>query len=330
MYVIDTENVHQVLPEGCRLIRDHHQVSDSRNGKVWVLDAPLTTVYRRPKERVLFWAARDANPFFHLMECLWMMSGRRDVAWISQFSSNIANYSDDGELFNGAYGHRWRHFFGVDQLSKIIANLRTTPTCRRQVLAMWSAHDLLNQKTKDVPCNTQAMFQIDPSGKLNMMITNRSNDMIWGAYGANAVHFSFLLEVMASFIDVPVGNYTQVSMNTHVYERHFSLVQDLARIAPDVMAGEQPKDSCLYSAGMVSTYPVVKDFRWFSDLELFMSDATRGFSNPFFPEVAIPMRDAYLAWRSKRPDQTPLQILSQCAATDWQKAGKEWLERRAR
>lgn len=337
MEVIDAVNVHQALPEGCKLILENSWERQSRNGKVKVLREPLTTVYRRPTQRVLFWPERDANPFFHLMESLWMLAGRRDVAWINRFSSNIAQFSDDGEVFNGAYGHRWRHYFGVDQIPEIIKNLRVNRDCRRQVLSMWSARDLTHQDTRDVPCNTQAFFQVSSVGHLDMMVTNRSNDMIWGAYGANAVHFSVLLEVMAAFIGVPTGTYRQVSMNTHVYERHFALAEKLASQAADVMGGQRPWDHCPYKepghndgSKVIEPYPMVENFNWFRDLDAFMEGTTRGYSNSFFPEVALPLQESWMIFKEKGPGylERAKQRAADCQATDWRKAAVEWLERR--
>lgn len=333
MEVIKVWNVHEALPEGCRLMREKGVPTSTRNGPARVLPSPLTTVYSSPKQRVLFWRERDANPFFHFFECLWMFAGRRDVKWIAEFSSNIANYSDDGVTFNGAYGHRWRRFFGFDQLEQIIQRLRADPNCRRQVLAMWSARDLKHQDTKDVPCNTQAFFQVSPYGKLDLMVTNRSNDLIWGAYGANAVHFSFLLEVMAALIDVPMGRYIQVSMNTHVYDHHWPLVLSLANQAPDVMSGGRHEHKDPYMLLEVEAYPVVdRPNNWMADIGAFMDGATRGYSNPFFTEVALPLLDSWRTWkamkdRPKRIDAA-LEPLAHCAATDWRRAAREWLERR--
>jgi hypothetical protein len=54
----------------------------------------VVTQYIRPTERVLFSPRRDANPVFHLMEALWMLAGESEVAWLSQFSSNIASYAE--------------------------------------------------------------------------------------------------------------------------------------------------------------------------------------------------------------------------------------------
>jgi hypothetical protein len=51
-----------------------------------------------------------------------------------------------------------------------------------------------------------------------MTVFCRSNDLIWGAYGANAVHMSILQEYVACGLARPVGHYWQVSNNYHVYE----------------------------------------------------------------------------------------------------------------
>jgi hypothetical protein len=48
--------------------------------KVLVSQTPVVTCYSAPTQRVLFSPMRDANPFFHLMEALWMLAGRDDVA----------------------------------------------------------------------------------------------------------------------------------------------------------------------------------------------------------------------------------------------------------
>src|SRR5262245_36160296 len=73
----------------------------SRNGPVLRLPTPLMVVYDRPNERVLFDSFRNANPFFHLMEGIWMLAGRNDLEFVAQFASNLRNYSDDGRSIHG-------------------------------------------------------------------------------------------------------------------------------------------------------------------------------------------------------------------------------------
>ena len=73
MKVIRARNVHEALPEAVRYLALYGVEAESRNGKVLLAPEPVTTVYERPKERVLFWPQRDANPFFHFYEGLWML-----------------------------------------------------------------------------------------------------------------------------------------------------------------------------------------------------------------------------------------------------------------
>jgi thymidylate synthase len=144
---------------------------------------PVIITYTHPQERVLFNRARDANPFFHLYEAIWMLAGRNDVAPLAYFNSKIADIaSDDGKTFNGAYGHRWRHHRSdissdplnialthaphwtkeTDQLGLIIEHLKKNPRSRRVVLQMWNVEDdLLNvDTTKDCCCNTHVYFAL--------------------------------------------------------------------------------------------------------------------------------------------------------------------------
>ena len=111
MRVIKTRNVHDALPKGLDLLYGEHYKQDSRNGTVYKAKSPVCTVYDNPQERVMFWPERDANPFFHFMEGLWMLAGRNDLEFVKQYNKGMARYSDDGETLHGAYGWRWRNWF---------------------------------------------------------------------------------------------------------------------------------------------------------------------------------------------------------------------------
>ncbi len=334
MMTIRVDNVHQALPEGCRMMLEHGIVRKTRNGLAKQLPEPLTTVYLKPAERVVFWPERDANPFFHFFECLWMMAGRNDVEWISQYNSKIDQFSDDGISFNGAYGYRWLHHFGFNQLQEIALQLHENPNCRRQVLTMWDALDLTRFHSKDVPCNTSAYFQRSVRGELDLMVTNRSNDLIWGAYGANAVHFSFLLERMSEWAAMPMGRYYHVSMNTHLYERHYELAEKLAQRAPKLPDGRHT-DLDPYACGDVAPYPIAQfalPREWNADLTKFMEGSNGLYDDPFFTFVATPLAEAWAIFKSKKgePDRIDkaIQAVSRCEATDWRNASIEWLLRR--
>jgi hypothetical protein len=223
---------------------------------------------------VLFHPERDANPFFHLYESLWMLAGRNDVAGPLKYAKQMAAYSDDGETFWGAYGWRWRRAFpgagignyAADQLRSIAEALRKNPEDRRQVLQMWHSEKDLAAVGKDVPCNLTATFQTSYDGKLDLVVFNRSNDIVWGCYGANAVHFSFLQEYMARWVGLPVGTYTQVSVNWHGYLNTLAPLSGLRPGELDYIGN--PYTALLYPATGQVTIPKAKvvpmpdDIKW--------------------------------------------------------------------
>src|SRR5262249_6139538 len=145
----------------------------------------------------------------------------------------MADFSDDGMTLHGAYGHRWLHTpdlspeqlpASLNQLRVIAKTLRENPDDRRCVVEMWNTRNDLGRNGKDLPCNLVLTFQRNFNGALDLTVFCRSNDIIWGAYGANAVHFSMLLEYMALWIGCPIGVYRQVSVNWHGY---FNTLQPL-------------------------------------------------------------------------------------------------------
>lgn len=333
--VIKVRNVNEAFVEGITHLLEVGERRPSRNGTVIVAPHPVITEYLQPTERVLLSPLRRANPFFHLMESLWMLAGRNDVEFVKKFNKRISSYSDDGVYFHGAYGHRWKVAFGTDQISKIIRLLHACPNSRRAVLTMWSSGlDLRDEEyVLDVPCNTQAYFGIN-NGKLDMTVTCRSNDAVWGAYGANVVHFSVLQEYVAAGLGVEVGVYRQFSNNFHAYTDVYS-EEKLEAIVEDV------KGRNLYTFFDTYTVPVVRSFAqfnyelgWFFESPPKEEEANTAeecvhinngqYSEPFFREVVVPM---YLAWLSyKRKDSLRvLAFLSCVSADDWRIAARYFL-----
>lgn len=342
MHVIKARNVNEALYRGIQYLQVEGIEEQSRNGRVLVAPGPVCTVYSHPRERVLFSPARDANPFFHLMESLWMLAGRNDLEFPRRFNSKFGEYSDDGVTVPGAYGYRWRRYFAYDQLNALIVELKANPESRRAVLAMWdggagdlydagaaddfggtSGGDLARARngSKDVPCNTHVYFDVR-AGVLNMTVCCRSNDIIWGAYGANAVHFSVLQEYMALRIGVAVGEYRQISNNYHLY--------------PDVIGGTrlvniqfdhfEPNELLI----KIPLFAVGFEDEFHRDLGRFMSGDVIyneiGWRTMFFADVARPM---YISWMERKNKQSDgLEWVRKIRDEHWRKACVEWIERR--
>lgn len=398
----------------------------SRNGNVLMIDEPVTVTYSHPKERVLFNAARDANPFFHLYEALWMLAGRNDVAPLAYYAKQMREYSDDGGTLNGAYGYRWRSQWSeerqshTDQLQIIINHLKHNPTSRRAVLQMWNVEDDLlkigggychkccsyGRRTtegrvfvatndpehenlaecpdcvgtgkwkgsKDVCCNLSVMFSLRPQlGKvegwyaekdaahswatrkfgtkyqvqhkdgnyevrpltylLDMTVTNRSNDMIWGMLGANYVHFSILQEYVAAHIGVEVGRYNHFTNNLHVYEWNWK--------PKEWLKAEANQDKYLvgyeYDEPGYTHFPLIQDPKVF-DLELsrFVAnfDGSDGrvcgagcWMDPFLEYVGRPMMWAFRHYK-EGAFNSALQYCTEIKADDWRVAADAWIRRR--
>lgn len=327
--VLTVRNVNEALPYAVQYLADPRALPVTPRGAPTLeWPTPVTTCYVRPRERVLFLAARDANPFFHLFESLWMLAGRRDVEFPAAMVKRMVEFSDNGRYFNGAYGHRWRVWFGRDQLEEIIEELQRNGASRRVVMGMWDPQQDLGLDSKDLPCNTHLYFKVR-DGKLRMTICCRSNDVLWGAYGANAVHFSILQEYVASRLNVDVGTMYQLSDSWHIYTggaggELWARLLDL----PSRVLEYDP-----YAAGVVSPMPLgVGESRgaWDADLRCFFAlwDAgaaghveAKEFLTPWWRDTAVPM---WRAWYHRRADE----LRGEGMATDWQTAGLQWLSRR--
>jgi thymidylate synthase len=227
MLVIRARNVNDAMPKALQNLGWAGIKRESRAGTVIEYPEPVATVYQQPRERVLFNPHRDANPFFHFFEALWVLAGRGDVGFLARFNVRMREFSDNGKTFHAPYGRRLRSMARKtidvtkgetdDQVSLVCKMLRDSPQDRRAVLQIWDAGWDLGASSKDIPCNDMVFCKRGPEGELNIRVCCRSNDAVWGAYGANAVQFSVLQEYMAAHIGCPVGTYTQISDSLHVY-----------------------------------------------------------------------------------------------------------------
>lgn len=347
MRCIRVSNVNQALPEGLRWLTGYNgETEDSRNGPVQVSNQPVTTIYDDVTHRVLFSPVRNANPFFHVMESLWMLAGRNELPMIAQFNKQMAAYSDDGgKTQPAAYGYRWRNFFGYDQIEAIVKELIANPASRRCVLAMWNPggdrdNDILiglndlyaaMNGSADVPCNTHCYFRVH-NNVLNMMVSCRSNDILWGAYGANVVHFTMLQEYMAAKIGIKPGKLTQVSWNYHFYTDVVGSEQKVKELIIDCEAND------LYTSRVLRPMPLIQDPIAFDVelpkfIELLEPGAIKGYEAPLFSEpflgfVAMPMLRAWQEYKAGdlvEAEATCRRIM----ADDWRLAATGWMERRA-
>lgn len=339
--IIDARNVNDALVQGLWWLAVSGRETQSRNGPVLVAPGPVITHYRKPQERVLFNGIRDANPFFHLYEAIWMMAGRNDSAAVARYAKTMESFAEQGVL-NGAYGHRWRHHFGYDQLMGVVSELGANPESRRVVLEMWdpSMYGDFYKAThgsKDVPCNTHVYFGIDGTG-LNMTVCNRSNDMIWGGYGANYVHMGVLQEALAAALGVPVGSYYQMSNNFHIYPERPDTERLISKVPPEPGYSVHTYNVNICSDDRYETEGVsfMPMFQVPYALGRFLEVAERLAEEPTRTEpgdplwvkgVFVPLMKAHRAYKDGDYDGANREM-DNVASADWHAAGVEWLKRR--
>lgn len=327
MQVINARNVEEALRLGIMAINGNAVAVPSRGGDTLEVPWPVATVYDRPRERVLRCPVRDANPFFHLFESLWILSGREDVAWLAQFNARIAEYSDDGVRFHGAYGARLKA-----QIKPLLKLLKQDPGTRRAVLQIWDWMRDLGTDSKDIPCNDMIMLKVR-DGHLSMRVLCRSNDMLWGAYGANAVQFSMLQEYLADKVNLRVGTLTQVSDSFHVYTGGAG-----GKVWERVRSNFGMPGPVMYPPAEVSRVTPLRagGNDWDRDLYDFMEDAASPYRVPaagdyrttYFQAVVVPMAVAYRIYKEDGA-RSALQRVKLDHGFDWHLAAREWLERRA-
>lgn len=185
-----------------------------------------------PRQRWIISRKPAINPAFAIAEIVWILNGRNDSAFVNSWNGQLPQFAGSGECYHGAYGFRLRKHFGIDQLERAYSALSANPDSRQIVLQIWDPiADLPDSKGKpantDVPCNIASLLKIR-NGKLDWSQIVRSNDLFRGV-PYNFVQFSTLQEVLAGWLGVEVGCYTQLSDSLHLYERDFAALTSYSR-----------------------------------------------------------------------------------------------------
>ena len=175
-----------------------------------------------PRQRWIVSREPPINMAFALAEIVWIMRGRRDLAFLHFWNKNLRKYVGPGPELNGAYGHRLRHNLGFDQLNRVYKAIKNDNNTRQAVLQIWDSRKDIprpdgSPADPDIPCNLLSMPKLR-NGKLEWLQVIRSNDMFLGL-PHNFVQFTCMQEVLAGWLGVECGTYNQVSDSLHVYDR---------------------------------------------------------------------------------------------------------------
>lgn len=341
MLTIKDRNVNHILPIALMYLREGHTRRIAPRGQPTIeIVGPVATVYKDPRERVMFDPLRNANPFFHFFEALWILDGREDVRFLVEFNRKMAEFSDDGVRFHAPYGYRLRKGYAFDQIETLITLLKKDPDTRQAVLSIWVPTRDLGVSSRDVPCNDMIFVKVR-DGNLCMTVFCRSNDAIWGAYGANVVQFSMLQEYLAARVlgsGCMVGEYTQISDSLHVYESNPFWQAHLTQDSGMRPVFDEYEQACGHGAEQaVEPYLLFDEPAFDEDLHTFFDIYDRDerienytidrFKTDTFQTVVLPLMYAHRAYRAGALSDA-LHHVYHCEASDWQVACAAWLQRK--
>ena len=135
-----------------------------------------------------------------LKELLWFISGETSNEILKDKGVKIWNKNASKEFLEGrglrykendlgpVYGHQWRHFnasyytsrydykgMGVDQLSRVVDQLKSEPYSRRIILSAWNPCQI--EEMALPPCHILSQFHVTESNKLSCTMYQRSADL---------------------------------------------------------------------------------------------------------------------------------------------------------
>lgn len=140
-------------------------------------------------ERKLSWK-------FMAAEALWILAGDDRVSSIEPYNKKIADYSDDGRTFYGAYGPKFK-----DQLVYVVKAIVEDLDTRQAVMTFWRENP---RKTKDVPCTVALQFTVR-NAKLNVHVFMRSSDA-WLGVPYDWFNFAMLGLRVAQRVNAKIGS----------------------------------------------------------------------------------------------------------------------------
>lgn len=151
---------------------------------------------------------------FMIAEAYWILTGDNRVSTIAPYSKQISQFSDDGQVFFGAYGPKVE-----DQLEYVVKKLTEDPFSRQAVVNIWREKP---PQTKDVPCTLSAQWFIR-DGLLYCVDTMRSSDIILG-WPYDIFNFSMLSVGLACLLrqhglEVGLGDLILTAGSQHLYEK---------------------------------------------------------------------------------------------------------------
>ena len=168
-------------------------------------------------------------------ELLWFLAGDTNIRYLNDNGVRIWDEwaTEDGEL-GPVYGAQWRNWVGpggrrIDQLAKLLEDLRNKPDSRRHIVSAWNPAVLPDESQSPKenasmglqalpPCHTMFQFHV-ADGRLSCQLYQRSADVFLGV-PFNIASYSLLTMMIAQVTGLAPGEFVHTFGDAHLYLNH--------------------------------------------------------------------------------------------------------------
>jgi len=161
-------------------------------------------------------------------ELLWFLRGETNIASLHENRVTIWDEwaDEDGEL-GPVYGYQWRSWPApdgrhIDQISRVIDEIRRNPDSRRLIVSAWNVADLDRMALQ--PCHVMFQFYV-ADGRLSCQMYQRSADLFLGV-PFNIASYALLTMMVAQVCDLQPGEFVHVMGDTHLYRNHLEQARE--------------------------------------------------------------------------------------------------------
>jgi thymidylate synthase len=161
-------------------------------------------------------------------ELLWFLRGDTNVAWLKEQGVSIWDeWADENGELGPVYGKQWRAWpapdgRSIDQISQVVAQLRSNPDSRRIIVSAWNVGEL--DQMKLMPCHAFFQFYVAEK-KLSCQLYQRSADFFLGV-PFNIASYALLTHMLAQQCDLGVGDFVWTGGDCHLYLNHLDQVKE--------------------------------------------------------------------------------------------------------
>ena len=121
------------------------------------------------------------------------------------------------------YGVQWRNWEGIDQIKKLLDDLRSEPGGRRHILSAWNVGQIESMALP--PCHVMSQFYVSENGRLSCQMYQRSADMFLGV-PFNIASYALLQSILANILDLIPGDFVHVFGDAHIYKNSIDQVKE--------------------------------------------------------------------------------------------------------